>query len=798
MAYAGDVNSSGPTERAQGCAVGMEFGLTTVADAAQIPAARATIASARRTGFAGTVHAVLLGLDGEPSTLDAGAIDFLKVMTEPSRARQLAPLGFAALARAVVPSAILHALRTEATVVYVAPTVHLLAPLDDFAALADHRLALVDRPRAGAPDDGMHPTEIDLLRAGGYSPSIVAATRDATAALEWWRDNEMAALLHGQTNDLSRLFDRLAHRFGASTPAHPGRFADWYSLGVDLPRDDGAIVTVGGQPLVSVDLEGHDARHPHRLDANRPLPHRVSLSELPALANLVDARPDTPPVDDMPVLADGAPFDDIMRGAYRARLRESLERDTETPPNPYDDAAAFIAWLNASDFPGTSHVSRYLRQLYLTRPDLSRAFPEVPGRDTARFFAWVHDHGRVEARTPDQLLPPKNLEQRPRARVHPRTTAVNLVGFLDTALGIGEVARRIGSALDEAGIAHAKVPFTRDAKFDPRSAPYDINIVCINPDSLAHFANFAGESFFADRYTIGVWFWETAELPPGMAWAFDLVDEVWAASDFVADAIRIRAPSRVAVNVVTLPLVVPVVEKGFRPGELGLDEHAATFVTSWDYLSVVDRKNPLAAVVAYTDAFAPRGGTQLLLKGSNADRRPDDHQRIQFATRERPDIHLWTGQLTPERYASLLASATGVVSLHRSEGLALNLADAIALGVPTIATAYGGNLTFMSPADTDLVPYELVDVGPGQHPYPPDAQWADPDCAIAAQHMREIVADPSRARERAQRAQRRISFDFSVQRSAASVSRLLGAISQHDSPGTARRSLRRRFPRSSR
>jgi glycosyltransferase involved in cell wall biosynthesis len=253
----------------------------------------------------------------------------------------------------------------------------------------------------------------------------------------------------------------------------------------------------------------------------------------------------------------------------------------------------------------------------------------------------------------------------------------------------------------------------------------------------------------------------------------------------------------VAVHVVTLPLVAPVIETGFRPGEVGLDDGAATFVTAWDYLSVVDRKNPLATVEAYTNAFAPGGGTQLLLKGTNADRRPDDHQRIQYAARSRPDIHLWTGQLEPSRYAALLASATGVVSLHRSEGLALNLADAIALGVPTIATGYGGNLTFMSPADTALVPYELVDVGPGQHPYPPDAQWAEPDCAIAARHMREIVADPGRARERAQQAQRRISVDFSLQRSAASVSRLLGAIAHHDSPGAARRSLRRRFPRSS-
>src|SRR6266566_2740269 len=98
----------------------MEFGLVTVARAAQIPAARATIDSARQSGFTGAVHAV--------------------------------------------------------------------APLDEIAALADHRLALVDRPRAGAPDDAKHPTEADLVRGHRYSTSIIAATRESWASLGWWRD----------------------------------------------------------------------------------------------------------------------------------------------------------------------------------------------------------------------------------------------------------------------------------------------------------------------------------------------------------------------------------------------------------------------------------------------------------------------------------------------------------------------------------------------------------------------------------------------------------------------------------
>src|SRR5437016_1004324 len=314
----------------------MEFGLVTVARAAQIPAARATIDSARQSGFTSAVHAVALGIDVDSATIDDEWISFLSVMPEAAAARRLAPFGFDALSSTVIASAILHALRTETAVVYLAPTIHVVAPLDEIAALADHRLALVDRPRAGAPDDAKHPTEADLVGGHRYSTSIIAATRESWAPLEWWRDVAWTALRDGEAPDLARLLDRLAHRFGVATPPQPSRFADWYSLGVDRPRDDGLTVTVGEHALVSVDVDGRDARHPHRLDAGQPLPHRVTLSELPTLAAVLESRPTVSAHNDQPVLPTGLRFDHIMRDTYRGHLRDALEHAAEAPPNPFD------------------------------------------------------------------------------------------------------------------------------------------------------------------------------------------------------------------------------------------------------------------------------------------------------------------------------------------------------------------------------------------------------------------------------------------------------------------------------
>jgi hypothetical protein len=55
------------------------------------------------------------------------------------------------------------------------------------------------------------------------------------------------------------------------------------------------------------------------------------------------------------------------------------------------------------------------------------------------------------------------------------------------------------------------------------------------------------------------------------------------------------------------------------------------------------------------------------------------------------------------------------VSLHRSEGLGLGMAECMAQGKPVIATAYSGNLEFMTESNSCLVDYALVPVRPGEY-----------------------------------------------------------------------------------
>src|SRR6185295_15134069 len=92
------------------------------------------------------------------------------------------------------------------------------------------------------------------------------------------------------------------------------------------------------------------------------------------------------------------------------------------------------------------------------------------------------------------------------------------------------------------------------------------------------------------------------------------------------------------------------------------------------------------------------------------------------------------------------------VSLHRSEGFGLTIAEAMLREKPTIATRYSGNLKFMTDANSFLCGCELREVGPRSSPYPADARWAEPDLNEAAQLMRFVYEHPDEARRRGQQA----------------------------------------------
>ena len=87
---------------------------------------------------------------------------------------------------------------------------------------------------------------------------------------------------------------------------------------------------------------------------------------------------------------------------------------------------------------------------------------------------------------------------------------------------------------------------------------------------------------------------------------------------------------------------------------------------------------------------------------------------------------------------ALLELSDCYVSLHRSEGFGLTIAEAMSLAKPVIATAYSGNMDFMTLSNSFPVNYRLTAIERDYGPYRQGWPWADPDLEHAAALMRHV------------------------------------------------------------
>ncbi len=337
---------------------------------------------------------------------------------------------------------------------------------------------------------------------------------------------------------------------------------------------------------------------------------------------------------------------------------------------------------------------------------------------------------------------------------------VNIFGYFYAESGIGEHSRQLVETVRRSGVPHSIVPYTRTLTRqqhpfdDPAigSPHHPISIVSVNADELPHFAADVGESFLDSRYNIGLWAWEIEDFPRGMATSRRFLDEIWANSSFSAAAIQ----KRVDCPVHPFPLPVSVPENPpLGRQELGLPD-GFVFLFCFDFDSVFERKNPLAVIRAFQQAF-PHEEVFLRIKSINGAKAPDKLQLLRSAAEADPRISIVDGYWEFDRVKALMASCDAYLSLHRAEGFGLTMAEAMAYGKPVIATGYSGNLDFMNEDNSYLVTSHSVRVGKGCEPYPADAHWAEAEIEDAVRLLRRVVSAPEEASEKARRGQDEIA-----------------------------------------
>jgi glycosyltransferase involved in cell wall biosynthesis len=332
---------------------------------------------------------------------------------------------------------------------------------------------------------------------------------------------------------------------------------------------------------------------------------------------------------------------------------------------------------------------------------------------------------------------------------------VRVTGYLGHTLGLGSAARGYVKALAAAGVPVSTVSVPLHHLVRPEELADDygqhsfeemihegrhgFDLVAVNADELPGFVERLGEDYF-EGPRIGIWGWETDSIPPRWQRAFALIDEVWVYSRFMAENIGAAAP----IPVIALPPPVQAPPRPAAPLRLGVPG-GFLFLFVFDYLSTVERKNPVGLIEAFRRAFEPGEGPQLLIKTINAPLRPLPEEEVLWAAHGRPDIHLVDLSLSGEELQGLMAACDCYVSLHRAEGFGLTMAEAMAIGKPVIATGYSGNVDFMDAENSYLVEHTLTRVGPESEIYPAEGEWAQPSVEHAAELMRHVYENQQEA-----------------------------------------------------
>jgi hypothetical protein len=364
--------------------------------------------------------------------------------------------------------------------------------------------------------------------------------------------------------------------------------------------------------------------------------------------------------------------------------------------------------------------------------------------------------------------------------------SVNVSGYLRDESGWGAAARGYVRALRCLGVPTRLADFSaltsnrsgdRTVAAGDALSDWDVNLVCI--DAGQHFAVLSrtGEGFFDGRYNIGAWAWELQRFPARWYDRFAYYDEIWVGSSFIASAIAPISP----IPVIRMPPVMaPAAVAGLaheervgwrrRPDEF-------LFLFMFDVHSHLPRKNPLAVIEAFRRAFRPSEPVRLILKCVNAESDPAGFATLlDRASGAAIDIH--SGYISAGGIRDLMSSCDAYVSLHRSEGIGLTIAEAMGLGKPVIATGWSGNTDFMDVSNAFPVSYRLVELEENVGPYQAGEVWAEPLVEHAAELMRAVVDHPDDARRRGGAARETMQRDYSEERIAEMVRQRLAIIGE--------------------
>jgi hypothetical protein len=303
-------------------------------------------------------------------------------------------------------------------------------------------------------------------------------------------------------------------------------------------------------------------------------------------------------------------------------------------------------------------------------------------------------------------------------------------------------------------------PPTGDPRIEQmRRRPKDTSLVQVVYHQADSFIKNSG------RYRIGFSMLEPTGIPRDWAEQANQMDEVWVPSSFNARTFR---ESGVKKPIHIVPLGVD--PNYFHPGIASRrPSDRFVFLSNFEW---GERKAPELLLKAYADEFSAAEDVVLVLKIFNHDRSVNVRQQIadmRLRQGGAPVVLLMNQEIALHQLGALYTSADCFVLPTRGEGWGMPILEAMACGLPTIATNWSAQADFLD--DEVAYPLRVKRLIPAvaKCPYYDGYAWADPDVEHLRFLMRHVYNHRDEARAKGRQAAEVVATCWTWERAAERI-----------------------------
>jgi GT2 family glycosyltransferase/glycosyltransferase involved in cell wall biosynthesis len=437
-------------------------------------------------------------------------------------------------------------------------------------------------------------------------------------------------------------------------------------------------------------------------------------------------------------------------------------------------------WIDPACWPLDITPARQIRAAYWAREDWRLLHPCAldDQRHATALVEWLATPASAQPPDVVEWCAALDVQQVSAELVAP---GLNVIGHFAYPSGLRVSIEALVEGAQGAGVQTSLRDLKTDRKDDPLHADFqgfeDFETTLIHVQPEPFFDKVYSRSDLFERlprtYRIGYWYWEFDVIPDSWLSHIDEVDEIWVATEFVARGLRAKVSKPVHT-------IFPGVKLGSfdrrTRAHFGLETAPYTFLFTFHMMSVMERKNPLGLIRAFASAFKPEESVQLVLKTSFAERHPEQFKALKDAAASAGNVKIINEVYSPGDVLALMDVCDAYVSLHRSEGLGLTMAEAMLMGKPVIATDFSGNVDFMNESNSLPVRHEIVKLGKAIPPYEANFEWAQPSESHAAELMRRVYDDQAWAAELGEKGRASAEAALSLEVAGAKVAQRLNEI----------------------